>query len=179
MASYIVEIATTGTSGYPKDVVVQIGICRLSDDFSDYDSVYDATIAVDPKDLGHDALDRIDSVYGISPESLYFGEDINKVSGDVRTILSGGDCISFDKVTFARFLCFEPWDLNHIVTFMPAISLMIPDGSFESDTPLSIHEVYSRLCPDDPANIQSGKNALDMAQMSSCIVIEMRKKGFY
>lgn len=177
--TFVVEVATTGTTGYPEDVVVGIAICRLFPDFSDYDSVYDATIYMDPKDLGYDALRRIDSMYGISPDELYLGDDVCKVSDDVRKILSGGDCISFDKTTFARFLCFEPWDLNRSVSFMPAISLMIPRIFTETESPRLIHEVYSRFFSDDPAGVGDDRSALSMAQMCSCIVGEMRKRGFY
>lgn len=177
--TFVVEIATTGVKGCPEDAVVQIGICGLNSDYSDFDSVYDATIELDPKNLGHDALDRIDSLYGISADSLYLGEDINDVCGEVRRILSGSECISFDKTTFSRFLCFEPWDLNRSVTFMPAVSLMIPRIFTECETPKLIDEVYSHLLEGDPAGVGKNRSALCMAQMTSCIVMEMRRKGFY
>lgn len=177
--TFVVEIATTGIAGCPKDAVVEIAICRLFPDFSDYDSVYDAMVYMDPKDLGYDALERIDSLYGISPDELYLGDDVSKVSDDVRKILSGSDCISFDKTTFARFLCFEPWDLNRSVSFMPAISLMIPRIFTETESLHQIYEVYHRFFNDDPAGVGDDRSALSMAQMCSCVVGEMRRRGFY
>ena len=42
---YVVEIAATGPKGMPSDTVVQIGICRMLADGSDFDTVYDATVA--------------------------------------------------------------------------------------------------------------------------------------
>ena len=176
---YIVEVAVTGESGFPKDAVVQIAICRMEADGSDYDTVYEDNIALDPKDVGHDALTRLEEVYGITAEILYMGEDRSEVISRVTSILKGHDCASFSKMTFSKFLCYEPWDLNCEVTFLPAISLLIPRDMLGDTDPNSLHNVYGRLCPGDPAGVGEGRSAMDMAQMSACVAMAMRRKGFY
>ena len=81
---YVVEVSTTGPKGAPADAVAQIAVCRMLPDGSDFDTVYDATVAMDPKDLGKESLDHLSGCFGINPEDLYLGEDLNRVVGDVQ-----------------------------------------------------------------------------------------------
>ena len=80
---YVVELATTGPSGYPKDTVAEIAVCRVLSDGSDFETVYNDGIALDPKDLGKDPLDYMEENYGIVPEDLYVGSDVSRVASDV------------------------------------------------------------------------------------------------
>ena len=50
---YVVEIAATGPKGMPSDTVVQIGICRMLAYGCEFDTVFDANVALDPKDIGN------------------------------------------------------------------------------------------------------------------------------
>lgn len=176
---YIVEVAVTGERGFPKDTVAQVAICRMEADGSDYETIYDDFIVLDPRDIGHDGLERLDKVYGIPADALYLGEEASTVIGHTRDVLRGHECTSFSKLTFSRFLCFEPWDLNCEVTFLPALSLMVPRDMLMDDDASSIRNVYAKLCPDDPAGVGEGRSACDMAQMSACIAMSLRRKGFY
>ena len=71
---YIVEIASTGNDGMPKDTVAEGAVCRMFSDGSDFETVYYGRIALDPRDLGKEGLDHLATVYGIEPEGLYMGD---------------------------------------------------------------------------------------------------------
>ena len=76
---YVVEIATTGPKGIPKDTVAEVAVCRMLADGSDFDTVYDCLISMDPRDIGKEGLDYLTGNYGIQPEELYAGEDRDRV----------------------------------------------------------------------------------------------------
>ena len=123
---YVVEIAATGPKGMPSDTVVQIGICRMLADGSDFDTVYDATVALDPKDLGKESLDYMMECHGIAPEELYVGVDEKTVVSEVQGIIFGKECASYNVGNvFGKYLNFEPWDCTRNLTLLPSISMRL------------------------------------------------------
>ena len=178
---YIVEIASTGNDGMPKDTVAEVAVCRMFSDGSDFETVYYGRIALDPRDLGKESLDHLATVYGIEPEGLYMGDPEEMVVKGLQDAFFGKECTSFDvNFTFGRFLCFEPWDTTGELTLLPSYSVRLdrdlrnpPEGEY------AIPYAYSRMCPDDPAGVGEGRTALDLAQMSASMMCVLRRNGFF
>lgn len=180
---YVVEVNTDGDRGYPENVVVEVGICRIDTENLDYDSVYGELIEKDPLDMGKTSLDILTGRAGIDVRELYHGLPEEDVVSDVRKILKGQDVACFDvRETFMKYLLDMPWDLTKEAMIMPAVSFRIPrDLNVKRDDPVQdrIAAAYEALCPGDPAGVKDGRRALNLAQMTSEILIKLRKDGMY
>ena len=179
---YVVEVSTTGPKGAPADAVAQIAVCRMLPDGSDFDTVYDATVAMDPKDLGKESLDHLSGCFGINPEDLYLGEDLDRVVRDVQEIIFGKECTSYNVGNvFGKHLNYEPWDCTRNLTVLPSISMRLdPElkGPPEREHEL-IRTAYDGLCPGDPACVGDGKGAPDLAHMAVSVLMRLRAEGWY
>ncbi len=177
---YVVEIAATGPRGYPNDSVAEIAVCRVFGDGSDFETVYNDGVFLDPKDLGKDPLDYMQANHGIEPEDLYAGSEISRVAEDFQKAVFGKECTSYNVgSTFGRFLSFEPWDSAGEVTILPSISVRLPPelkGPPEKEHEL-IRLAYGSLCPGDPACVGDGMHAIHLAQMASSVLMELRRRG--
>lgn len=177
---YVVEVAATGPRGYPNDSVAEIAVCRVFGDGSDFETVYNDGVFLDPKDLGKEPLDYMQANYGIQPENLYSGSDISRVAQDFRKAVFGKECASYNVGgTFGRFLSFEPWDSAGELTLLPSISVRLPPelkGPPEREHDL-IRLAYGSICPGDPACVGDGKHAIHLAQMASSVLMELRRRG--
>lgn len=180
---YVVEINADGDKGYPDNVVMEVGICRIDTATLDYDSVYGELIARDPLDMGKTSLDTLTDTAGIDVRELYHGLPEEDVVSDVRKILKGQDVACFDvRETFMKYLLNVPWDLTKEAMIMPAVSIRIPRNlNLKREDPVQkrIADAYSLLCPGDPAGVGDGRRALNLAQMTSEILIKLRKDGMY
>ncbi len=179
---YVVQIATTGHKGAPKDRVTEIAVCRMDADGSDFDTIMAEGIMIDPLDLGKEPLDFMLENYGISPNDLYTGIDEPRVVEDFQRLVYGKECTSFNVGNvFGKYLSFEPWDGAREITLLPSISMRLPSefkGSPEQEHVL-IRRTYEALCPGDPAQVDDGKRALHLAQMSTCILMKLRREGMF
>lgn len=179
---YVVEIATTGPKGAPDDGVAEVAVCRMLADGSDFDTVYDGSVLMDPRDLGKDALDHLTNVYGIKPEELYSGEDLDIVAKGLQKTIFGKECTSYNVGNvFGKHLSFEPWDCAREVTLLPSISSRLDAdlrGPPETEHEL-IRKAYDSLCPGDPACVGGGRRAMDLAQMATSVLMVLRKDGWF
>lgn len=178
---YVVEVASTGIVGIPKDVVAQVAVCRMDAAGRDFDTVFDATVSLDPRDLGKDALDHLSGCYGIEPEELYAGDPADRVAERLQDIIYGKECTSYNVGNvFGKYLSFEPWDCTRNLTLLPSISVRL--GGDLRGPPEREHELiraaYSRLCPDDPAMVGTGRGALELAQMAVALMMVLRREGW-
>ena len=178
---YIVEIAATGPRGMPNDTVAQVAVCRMYADGSDYDTVFEGHLALDPKDLGKDSLDFLESEYGITAEDLYAGDDPKTVVERFQSLVFGRECTSYDvKWTFGKFLCFEPWDTTRELTLLPSYSVRLDRSIREPEEGKNpIRKAYEATCPGDPLSVGPGNGAFELAQMSAGVMMELRKAGYF
>lgn len=178
---YVVEIASTGPKGVPGDAVAQVAVCRMDADGGDFDTVFHASVALDPRDLGKEALDHLSAGYGILPEDLYSGDPVEEVARRLKDVIYGRECTSYNVGNvFGKHLSFEPWDCTRNLTLLPSVSVRLdPDlrGPPEREHEL-IAEAYRRLCPDDPAMVGDGRGALELAQMTVSVMMLLRRGGF-
>lgn len=177
---YVVETVNSGAKGVPNDVVVEVAVCRMNREGTDYDTVYNESISIDPMDLGKESLDFLEKEHGITAESLYMGESEEVVVKRLQEAIYGKECTSFDvNLTFGKFLCFEPWDMTRELTLLPPISWRLPRElrvQKEEGVP-AVASAYREMCPGDPAGVGSGRRALDLAQMSVFLMMGLRRNG--
>lgn len=180
---YVVEINGDGEKGYPENVVAEIGICRVDPEYKDFDTVYHDVIQLDPMDIGKASLDWLSATSGMDVRELYLGSPVMDVATRVKKILRGNDVACFDiGEVFGKYLLYEPWDLTHEVSVMPSVSRRIP-GNASPEPGKTFNEriryAYSVICPGDPAGIGDGRRALDLAQMTSQMIMALRSHGLY
>ena len=153
---YVVQVATTGPKGAPSDGVAQICICRMLPDGSDFDTVYDAELSMDPRDIGKESLDYMSENYGLNAEGLYAGEACEDVVKEVQRIIFGRECTSYNVGNvFGMHLNFEPWDCTRRLTLLPSISMRgstsSSGGHTTSSVPATLHaSVTGRTRPPWP-----------------------------
>jgi len=171
---YVVEAAYTGPKGFPMDRVVEVAVCRMHKDGSDFDTIYESFVFADPIDLGKDSLDFMQEEYGITSETLYVAPSEDVVAKELLMKLQDAECTSFNvNRTFGQFLCVEPWDLNGEVTLLPSISSRLPPEHSKS-----LEEAYNYVTPGNPMEIK-GKTAMDRCLMSTSIMMKLRSTGFF
>lgn len=179
---YVVELALTGPKGAPKDGVAEIAVCRVLADGSDFETVYNDGIALDPLDLGKEPLDYMESNYGILPEELYEGSPEDRVVSDFQKLVFGKECTAYSVGNvFGKHLNYEPWDATRNLTLLPSLSVRLPPeykGTPEEEH-LQIRRAYEALCPGDPAGVGAGGHAVDLAQMAASIGARLRRDGMY
>ena len=171
---YVVEAAYTGPKGFPVDRVIEVSVCRMLKDGSDFDTVYDSFVFTDPMDIGKDSLDYIEQNYGITAEALYTAPDEETVAKELIGKLKDKECTSFNvSRTFGEFLCVEPFDLNGEVTFLPSISSRLP-----LEHSRDLRDAYDYVTPGDPLEI-SGRTSMDQCLMSTSIMMRLRQSGYF
>lgn len=179
---YVVEIATTGPKGMPKDTVAEVAVCRMLADGSDFDTVYDNLIMMDPRDLGKEGLDYLSENYGILPEELYAGESLDRVVSDLQKAVYGRECTAYNVgAVFGKYLNYEPWDCTRELTLLPSISMRLErelKGPPENEHEL-IRAAYTKLCPGDPACVGEGRRAVHLAQMATSVLMCLRRDGWF
>lgn len=180
---YVIEVNADGDKGYPDNIVVEVGVCRVDLDRMDFDSIYNDIILLDPLNMGKTSLDWLTDTAGIDVRELYMGSPQEEIVSKVREILRGNEVACFDiGETFGRFLLFEPWDFTKEMTIMSSVSSRMPRNAspiLKTNLQERIGYAYSKLCPDDPADVGDGRRALQLAQMTSEIMIRLRKSGLY
>ena len=180
---YVIQAIPSGPDGYPYDEIVDIAICCVNLDNSEFRTVYHNVVCYDPKSLGKKKLDYLAGIGGLFAEEIYAGDPENKVAQEVLEIIKGKNITSFDvKQEFGRYMTCNPWDITLLASVMPSVSARMPISlkcKDPSDEPLTIRKAYRRLCKGDPASVGTGRRAIHLAQMSSQILVHMHEKGKY
>ena len=171
---HIVEIAASGPKGFPMDRVIEVAVCRMHRDGTDYDTVYDSYVFADPMDLGKASLDYIEENYGITAEALYSAPDEGTVAKELLGKLRDTECTSFNvNRTFGQFLCVEPWDLNGELSLFASISSRLP-----AEYTSTLKEAYDYVTPGNPMDVR-GSTAMDRCLMSTSIMMRLRQTGYF
>ena len=164
----------TGPGGFPQERVVEVSVCRMYSDGTDFDTMYDSFVFAEPMDLGKVSLDYLSDNYGITAEMLYVAPPEDIVVRELFDKLRDRECTSFDvNRTFGQFLCVEPWDLNGEVTFLPSISGRIPP-EYAGD----IKSAYDYVTPGNPMDVH-GSTSMDLCLMSTSIMMRLRQSGYF
>ncbi|MGI6009133.1 MAG: hypothetical protein ACOX8X_03300 [Methanomethylophilus sp.] len=180
----VVEAIADGAEGYPYDEILSIAVCRVDLDAGEFDSVFDANIAADPKDIGKRKLDYAESK-GLDVIQLYDGVPIFEAAAGFKAAVKGQYVTSYDiREEFTKYLTNDPWDITFETHVMPSIMVRQPISlrcKRPEDEPDYIRKAYSRMFRNsDPADVgMDTKGALALAQMAAQILIELRNRGKY
>lgn len=178
---FVVEVVSDGPMGYPYDEVLSVGVCSVDLDAGDFDSVYDAVIAWEPKYLGKEKLDYAEA-NGLETMLLYDGVPEDQVASELLEVLKDQYVTSYDvRNVFGRYLTNKPWDVTFHTHIMGSIMARQPislRSKRPEDEPGTIVKAYRRTFGrDDPANVGRKRGALELAQMASELAISLRERG--
>lgn len=180
---HVIQIISSGPTGFPDDGIVQIGISAVDVAHSDVESAYLSTILSNPNELSEEKRDYIRTCSPLSDEDLRGGVPIDEVCKEVKSLLFGSYVTSFNITnTFTKYLINEPWDLTHEVTIMPSVGSRLPSDLYSADASeekRSIIDAYDRIFPDDPNGIGDAETALDLAIRTSYILLFLRSHERY
>jgi hypothetical protein len=178
---YVMQVVSDGPEGFPRDEIVDVGICGIDLERMEVDSIYSMFVSYDDTVLTDDKKKYL-ADNGISADDVRKGASVASVCADVKRLLRGRTVASFDvRNVFYRYMVNEPWDLTKEVSVMPSVGSRLPRPANPgpSDENLSIRNAYRRIFGDEHADLNNGKRALDHALMSSDILIELRKRELY
>ena len=185
---YVLDTETTGLDGYPRDVVVDIAVCRADPQKGTVEEIYSSVV-------GHD-VSRWDEAKknawifqntDLSLEMVASAPPAEKVASDIRKILSGKNVTTFNTgFDLDKFLYHEPWSLKGAI--IPSRCIMLASknvcklpGLYEEYKWPKLEEAYSMIVDGDPAGINGKQEhrAMSDAVMASHILIALSRNGRY
>lgn len=187
---YVLDTETTGLEGAPKDLVVDIGITKVSLRSGIVEDVYSSVLGYDVDQW--DDYHRNAWIFENTDMTLDMVADAPpamKVIEDVRRILRGKTVTAYNiAYDMDKFLYHEPWNLRG--TFTPCNDIMIaamdvcklPSQYYGRQYRYpKLDYAYSHIVEGDPANIHGQQNhrALSDAQMASYVMIQMFRDRTY
>jgi len=187
---YVLDTETTGLDGAPKDLVVDVGITKVSLRKGTVEDVYSSVLGYDVDEW--DDYHRTAWIFentDMSLEMVREAPPAMKVIDDVRRILKGKYVTSYNVAyDMKKFLYQEPWNLRGTFTEVFDIMLAAKDVcklpsqyyGREYRYP-KLDYAYSTIVEGDPANINGTQNhrALSDAQMASYLMIQMFRDKTY
>jgi len=187
---YVLDTETTGLFGAPKDVVVDIGITKVSLRHGTVEDVYSSVLGYDVDEW--DDYRRKAWIFENTDMTLDMVADAPtamKVIDDVRHILRNKVVTSYNiRYDMDKFLYHEPWNLRG--AFTPCFDIMIaakdvcklPSEYYGREYRFpKLDYAYSKIVEGDPAGINGVQDhrALSDARMASYVMIQMFRDGAY
>ena len=179
---YVVEAIADGAEGFPYDEILSLGVCSVDLDAGQFDSVFDAYICEEPKNIGKRKLDYAESK-GLDTIQLFDGLSLEEAASRFKETVRGQYVTSYDiRQEFSKYLTNDPWDITLEAHIMPSIMMRQPVSlkcKRPEDEPDYIRKAYSRMFGrSDPACVgRDPRGALALAQMAAQIMIELRNRG--
>ncbi len=186
----VLDTETTGLNGAPKDVVVDIGMTRVSLRKGTVSDVYSSVLGYDVEEW--DDYRRNAWIFQNTDMTLDMVSDAPpaiKVIDDVRRILRGSVATSYNVAyDMDKFLYQEPWNLRG--TFKQCRDIMLeamdvcklPSEYYGRKYRYpKLDYAYSHIVDGDPAGIDGKQDhrALSDARMASYVMIQMYRDGCY
>ncbi len=180
---YVVESISDGAQGFPYDQILSIGVCAVDLDAGDFDSVYHATLQMEPKYIGKAKLDYAEA-HGLDVSLLYSGTPVDEAVAEFKKIIKDQYVTSYDiRQEFSKYLINAPWDITLEAHILPSIMTRQPISfrcKYPEDEPDIILKAYRKMFRGkDPANVGKAKGALELAQMASQILINLHGREKY
>ncbi len=180
---YVVESISDGAQGFPYDQILSIGVCAVDLDTGDFDSVYHAVLAIEPKYLGKARLDYAEA-HGLDVSLLYDGVPVDEAVSKFKKVIKDQYVTSYDiRQEFSKYLINAPWDITLEAHILSSIMTRQPISfrcKYPEDEPDIIVKAYRKMFRGkDPANVGKGRGALELAQMASQIMINLYERDKY
>lgn len=187
---YVLDTETTGLYGAPKDVVVDVGITKVSLRKGTVEDAYSSVLGYDVDEW--DEYHREAWIFqntDMTLEMVSEAPDAMKVISDVRRLLKGKNVTAYNiGYDFQKFLYIEPWSMRGLFTECPDIMLAAKDVcklpsqyyGREYRYP-KLDYAYEHIVDGDPAGIHGKQDhrALSDARMASYLMIQMFRDGTY
>lgn len=187
---YVLDTETTGLEGAPKDVVVDIGICRVSLEKGTVEDVYSSV-------LGYETAEWDDYlknawIFQNTDMTLEMVEEAPRAIGvieDVRRLLRRQPVTSYNtRYDFGKFLYEDPWNMRG--WFVECSDIMkaatdvckIPSEYYGRQYKYpKLDAAYAKIVDGDPAGIHGKQDhrALSDARMASHLMIALSRMGKY
>jgi len=187
---YVLDTETTGLFGAPKDVVVDIGITRVSIMKGTVEDVYSSVLGYDVDEW--DDYRRNAWIFNNTDMTLDMVSEApsaTKVIEDVRRILKGKHVTAYNVgYDMDKFLYQEPWSLKGMfylcTDIMKAATEVckLPSEYYGRQYRYpKLDYAYSHIVEGDPAGIDGVQDhrALSDARMASYLMIKMYRDGDY
>jgi DNA polymerase-3 subunit epsilon len=185
---YVIDTETTGLDGYPRDVVVDIAVCKVDPRKGTVDEIYSSVVGHDVSRWNDERKNAwIFQNTDLSLDMVASAPPAEKVASDIRKILSGKNVTTFNTgFDLDKFLYHEPWSLKGKI--IPSRCIMLASknvcrlpGLYEEYKWPKLEEAYSIIVDGDPAGINGEQThrALSDAVMASHILIALCRNGRY
>ncbi len=187
---FVLDTETTGLFGAPKDVVVDVGITKVSLRKGTVEDAYSSVLGYDVDEW--DDYRRNAWIFqntDMTLEMVSEAPNAMKVIEDVRRLLRGKTVTAYNiGYDFGKFLYHEPWNLAG--TFKPCPDIMLaakdvcklPSQYYGREYRYpKLDYAYETIVKGDPANIHGKQDhrALSDARMASYLMIQMFRDGTY
>ncbi len=189
MIHYLIDTETTGRIGYPKDLVLDIGIVSVDTQRRKVERVYQSYLGYDVDSWSD--YHRNAWIFDNSELTLNDIRDAmpaEDVIEEVRDIVKGQVVTSYNVAfDFGRFLNLPPWELPDVCRVGECVMIAagdyfkIPHDYFESYRWPKLSYAYAALTKDDPAGINGIQKhtALSDAFMAGYVLLELYERGHY
>ena len=187
---YVLDTETTGLYGAPKDVVVDVGITKVSLRKGTVSDVYSSVLGYDTDEWDDYRQNAwIFQNTDMTLEMVSQAPPAMKVIDDVRRILNRKNATAYNiGYDFDKFLYLEPWNLKG--TFNPCPDIMLaakdicklPSQYYGREYRYpKLDYAYEHIVDGDPAGIHGKQDhrALSDARMASYVMIQMFRNGDY
>lgn len=187
---YVLDTETTGLEGAPKDLVVDVGICKVSLEDGTVEDVYSSVLGYNTDDW--DDYHRNAWIFENTDMTLEMVESAPPaldVIADVRRILRRKPVTSYNTgYDFTKFLYEEPWsmrgwfvecyDIMKAATDVCKLPSQYYGRGYKYPT---LDYAYSKIVEGDPAGIGGVQDhrALSDARMAAHLMIALKGMGRY
>ena len=186
---YVLDTETTGLDGAPKDLVLDIGICRVNLREGTVEDCYSSVLGYDVDEWDECLTGAwIFSNSDLTIDDIAFArKSALQVMDEVRRLLKGKNVTAYNKqFDFGRFLYQEPWNMrgwfNECSDIMKAAAgvCKIPGKYGDYQYP-KLEFAYGKIPEGDPAGLggKQDHRALSDARAASWLMIKMFADGDY
>lgn len=181
---YVLDTETTGLSGGPEHLVVDIGIVAANPETGKVTEVF-STVVGYPEDV----IRKHEKAWVFQHTGLNFWQ-VQRAPGLLRVMVRVAEILAGERVTsyntgfdLKRFLYKAPWGLKDVFTegecIMSSVWKAFPDLGRKGGYP-KLQAAYDLLCPDDPVGIGKQRHrALSDAAMAAHVMCALHRMGKY
>ncbi len=186
----VLDTETTGLKGAPRDLVVDVGICKVSLTDGTVEDLYSSVLGYDTSEW--DDYLRNAWIFENTDMTLDMVEEAPRaldVIADVRRILRKQAVTAYNTgYDFGKFLYEEPWSMRG--WFVECMDIMkaakdvckIPSEYYGCDYKYpKLDYAYAQIVEGDPAGIHGVQDhrALSDARMASYLMLALNRSGRY
>lgn len=184
---YMIDTETTGLEGYPTDLVVEIGICKIDLVNETVEDVFTAVVGYETEHWSDKQKDSwIFSNSTLTLQDVDQAVLAHNLAYHILPILYGKPATSYNtEFDFVRFLYKKPWYLRNAIIEVadPMLAASKVCGLTRDGRPKhpKLEEAYDMIVDGDPAGIDGNQahRAISDARVASHVMLQMYRDGTY